>query len=81
MEGNLWACWNVHVGLIKEQCLFFSFERGLKLSLQNVTKALYQEFLCPVIKFFSINGEVFNIQKWANDASDDICNVFFLFYV
>lgn len=38
--------------------------RGLKLSLQNVTKALYQEFLCPVIKFFfSINGEVFNIQK------------------
>lgn len=31
---------------------FFSFESGLKLSLQNVTKALYQEFLCPVIKFF-----------------------------
>lgn len=58
----------------------FSFK--LKLSLQNVTKALYQEFLCPVIKiFFPIKGEVFNIQKWANDASDDICNVFFLFYV
>lgn len=38
----------------KRAMLFFFFFplRGLKLSLQNVTKALYQEFLCPVIKFF-----------------------------
>lgn len=37
----------------KRAMLFFFFPlRGLKLSLQNVTKALYQEFLWPVIKFF-----------------------------
>lgn len=36
-------------------------------------------FLLSMLIFAS---EVFKIQeKWANDASDVVCNVFFLFYV
>lgn len=36
-------------------------------------------FLLSMLMFAS---EVFQMQeKWANDASDVVCNVFFLFYV
>lgn len=39
------------------------FLRGLKLSLQNVTKALYQDFLCPTVKFFFLLKVRFLIYK------------------
>lgn len=62
--------------------LYFAlFMKDSDWACRNVLVALV-ELLDFLLSTFIFASEVFNVQeKWANDASDVVCNVFFLFYV